>query len=173
MTKTIYDNEAPATGQQLITPRAFIYQLTKGEPEAFLPKKLGTKGLLPGILDPEQSQIKISKTKKASKKKAAKKQKDEEIKIGVIMGEPFYSLLYDNEKEDTQTIEVVFLATFRQNFMSIITNLEDQTDFRWFTQSQFKKTITTNPKISNNPEVDAIKKGFKCLRTLSLPISPQ
>ena len=150
-----HDSETPAQGKQVITACAFIHHTFDGVEKVFLPKRAATKKFLPGVHELPGGHIDFGEEIAAG----LKREVQEEFGMKIAIGDPFYVFTYANNVKGSHSIEVIFFARFIDPIEKITLDPEDHSEFCWFAESELEKV-----KGSDDPEIKAIKKGFKLLK---------
>ncbi len=159
MPKTKHDSETKAEGQQVITACAFIHNNFNGVEKVFLPKRASTKKFLPNVHELPGGHIDFGEDIKLGLKREIM----EEFGMNVKIGDPFYAFTYANEIKGSHSIEVIFFAVFTDPIEKIKLDPEDHSEFGWFSESELNKVIN-NTKNNDDPEIEAILKGFSLLK---------
>jgi 8-oxo-dGTP diphosphatase len=156
--KISHDSETPAHGQQVITACAFIFHDFDGVKKVFLPRRAKTKKFLPDVYELPGGHIDFGE----DVEKGLAREIKEEFEMEIEVGEPFAVFTYMNEIKGTHSIEVVYLAQFTDDIENIKINPEDHSMFDWIAEDEIHKVVSQN-KVEDDPEIKAIKKGFKML----------
>ena len=143
----------------MIVACAFIHQKFYGVEKVFLPKRASTKKFLPGVYELPGGHIEYGEDIVDGLKREIR----EELGMEISVGDPFTVFTSINHVKNAQYIEVVYFAKFEGDIKSIHINPEDHSEFEWFAETDIQKVIDTN-RIEEDPEVQAIKKGFAVLR---------
>jgi 8-oxo-dGTP diphosphatase len=159
----ISDSETPAKGQQVITACAFIHSNINGTAKLFLPRRALTKKFLPGIFELPGGHIDFGE----DIIEGLKREIMEEFGMPVSVGDPFYVFTYTNEIKGSHSIEVIYFATFSDNATNIKINPEDHSEFIWLEEKDIDSTLS-DAKSKDDPEYQAIIKGFELLRTKNI-----
>lgn len=159
---TNHDSETPAKGQQVITACAFIYRMSSGRIELFMPRRAMTKKFLPGMFELPGGHIDFGETLEEGLRREIK----EEFNQDIIIVDPFYAFTYLNEAKGAHAVEVIYFAKFGFDTeeVTIKLNPEDHSEYLWINEDGLDKIINVN-KSDSDPEILAIKKGFKILNT--------
>ncbi len=163
MNKISHDSETVAQGQQVITACAFIYHQFDGVEKLFLAKRAATKRFLPGVYELPGGHIDIGE----DPVDGLKREIGEELGMHVEVGDPFYVFTYTESKTHTQTIEIVYFATFSGGSTVVTLNPQDHSEYGWFALADIHDAYTSS-KGADDPEFKAIRKGFAHLRGQSL-----
>lgn len=158
-----HDSETPALNQQVITACAFIHQKFDGVEKVFLPKRADTKKFLPGVYELPGGHIDFGEDPVAG----LVREIDEEFGMHIAVGDPFYVFTYTNHVKGSHSIEVVYFARFVSELDTLTLNPEDHSEYGWFSEDELE-SATNTAKGSDDPEIQAIRKGFAVLRGESL-----
>lgn len=161
--KTSHDSEIPAHGQQVITACAFIHQKFDDVEKVFLPKRADTKKFLPGVFEIPGGHIDYGE----DIVEGLKREILEEFGMNINVGDPFAAFTYTNDVKGSHSIEVIYFATFIDPIESIKLNPEDHSSFEWISEEEIEKIVSSG-KASDDPEVQAMRKGFSLLKGESL-----
>lgn len=153
-----HDSETLAQGQQVITASAFIYHDFDGVKKVFLPKRAETKKFLPGVYELPGGHIDYGEDIVEGLKREIREEFSMEIKVG----DPFAVFTYLNEIKGSHSIEVIYLANFLGDIENIKINPEDHSGYKWIAENELSEVMTANKK-GDDPEIQAIAKGFKIL----------
>ena len=153
-TGMVSDGETPASGQQVITACAFIHHSFDGIKKVFLPKRSQTKKFLPGVYELPGGHINFGENIVAGLKREIL----EEIGMPITVGDPFFVFTYTNNIKGAHSIEVDFFATFADSMNKITLNPHDHSEYGWFGEDELENAL--NKRNKNDPEFQAIKKGF-------------
>lgn len=156
----IHDSETLKDGQQVITACAFIHHSFDGIEKVFLPKRALTKKFLPGVYELPGGHIDFGEEIEIG----LKREIIEEFGMNIKISDPFYVFTYINEIKKSHSIEVIYLAKFTKPINNIKINPEDHSEYGWFSKDEIKKIINNN-KREDDPEIEAIKKGFLLLNS--------
>jgi 8-oxo-dGTP diphosphatase len=168
--KTIHDSATPAHGQQIISVTAFIHRHKDGEHKVFLPRRAETKAFLPGLWEMPGGHVNFGEDIVAGLKREVL----EEFNMEIAVGDPFASFTYVNKIKGSHSIEVVYFATFTSDDAQIQVNLEDHSEYRWFTKrdvedivepsrQKSKRNQSVGGTTGEDLEIQAILKGFEIL----------
>lgn len=157
--KISHDSEVPAQGQQVITACAFIHHNFDGVEKVFLPKRAETKKFLPGVYEIPGGHIDYGEDIVTG----LKREIQEEFQMDVAVGDPFASFTYTNDIKGSHSIEVIYFAQFTNPIENIQIDPEDHSSFEWIAESEIEKIYTEN-KSGDDPEIQALRKGFALLR---------
>ena len=160
--KKVHDSETLKDGQQVITACAFIHHSFDGTEKVFLPKRALTKKFLPGVYELPGGHIDFGEEIEIG----LKREIIEEFGMNIKISDPFYVFTYINEIKKSHSIEVIYLAKFIKPINNIKINPEDHSEYGWFSEDEIKKVINNN-KREDDPEIEAIKKGFLLLNSLN------
>jgi 8-oxo-dGTP diphosphatase len=159
MTNNIsHDSETPARKQQVITACAFIHHTINGVEKLFLPKRASTKKFLPGIFELPGGHIDFGE----DIVEGLTREIHEEFSMSVKVGDPFYVFTYINKVKGSHSIEVIYFATFVEPITNITLNPEDHSEYIWISKNELHK-VANNTKGEDDPEINAIHKGFDLL----------
>jgi len=156
--KISHDSETPAIGKQVITACAFIHQNSDGVEKVFLAKRANTKKFLPDVFELPGGHIDFGENMIDGLKREIK----EEFGMNVEVGDPFDAFTYSNEIKGSHSIEVIYFASFSQSNDNIKLNPEDHSEYKWVAKEELEKIMTNNKK-GDDPEIEAIQKGFSLL----------
>lgn len=157
----MHDSEIPAHGQQVITVVAFIHHKFDGVEKVFLPLRAHTKKFLPEIYELPGGHINFGEDIVEGLKREVR----EELSKEITVGEPFYVFTYMNNVKGAHAIEVVYFAEFVDNPLEIHLHPEDHSEYGWFSQKEILTKVVGVNKEKEDPEVQAILKGFTQLNT--------
>ena len=157
--KISHDSEIPAHGQQVITACAFIYHDFGGVEKVFLPRRANTKKFLPGVFELPGGHIDFDE----NIVEGLKREIMEEFSMHMNVGDPFAAFTYSNEVKGSHSIEVIYLAEFEDPIENIIIHPEYHSTFEWIAENELQK-ITSTDKGNDDPEIQAMRKGFALLR---------
>ena len=158
-----HDSEIPAAGQQVFTACAFIHQKIDGEEKVFLPRRAKTKKFLPDVFELPGGHVDFGEEMVVG----LKREIEEEFNMKVSVGDPFAVFTYTNEIKGSHSIEVIYFAEFVSSLDQIKLNPEDHSEFRWIGEDEIDQIMSEN-KRGDDPEIQAIKKGFELLNGNSL-----
>ncbi|MGZ6004588.1 MAG: NUDIX hydrolase [Candidatus Saccharimonadales bacterium] len=108
MAKAYHDSETLAKGQQVLTVCCFIHKKIKGIDKVFLAKRADSKRFLPGLYELPGGHVEFGE----DLINALKREVKEELAVPVNVGDPFTCYTYQNLVKASQSIEVVYFATF-------------------------------------------------------------
>jgi 8-oxo-dGTP pyrophosphatase MutT (NUDIX family) len=154
-----HDSETPARGQQVITACAFIHHSFEGVEKVFLPKRANTKKFLPGVYELPGGHIDYGEDIISGLKREIL----EEFEMNASIGDPFYVFTYSNDIKGSHSIEVVFFAVFTDSLDTVKIHPDDHSRYGWFGEDELGQAVT-DTKTSDDPEFQAIKKGFSLLK---------
>ena len=154
-----HDSETRAEGQQVITACAFIHQKFDGIEKVFLPKRAETKKFLPGVYEIPGGHIDYGE----DIVDGLKREIMEELGMHLSVGDPFASFTYTNEIKGSHSIEVIYFGTFIDPIENITLNPEDHSECVWIGEDELEKIYNAN-KRGDDPEIQALRKGFALLR---------
>jgi 8-oxo-dGTP diphosphatase len=154
-----HDSEVPAQGQQVITACALIHHNFDGVEKAFLPRRADTKKFLPGVYEIPGGHIDYGEDIVTG----LKREIQEEFQMEIEVGDPFAAFTYTNSVKGSHSIEVIYFARFVNPLENIQIHPEDHSSFEWIAESEIEKIYTEN-KRGDDPEIQALKKGFALLR---------
>ncbi len=158
MTTISHDSETPAEGKQVITACAFIHQNFEGVEKVFLPRRAATKKFLPSVFELPGGHIDFGE----DLVDGLKREIVEEFGMQVDVGDPFAAFTYTNEIKGSHSVEIIYLARFTEPLENIVLNPEDHSEYVWIAEDEIEKIYTEN-KRGEDPEIQAIRKGFKVL----------
>jgi len=153
-------SEGVQEGQQVITACAFIHHNFEGVEKVFSAKRADTKKFLPGRWELPGGHIDFGEDIVSGLQREIR----EEFGMDLEVGEPFAVFTYMNDVKKTHSIEVIYLAKFTSDIKKIQLNLEDHSEYGWFTEKEAHKVISKS-KPADDPEIAATKRGFALLRT--------
>ncbi len=154
-----HDSETPAKGQQVLTACAFIHQKVEGVEKVFLPRRAETKKFLPGVYELPGGHVDFGEDVVAGLQREVM----EEFTMQISVGDPFAVFTYTNNIKGSHSIEVIYFAKFEGDIANIRINSEDHSEYGWFAEADISNVISAN-KREEDPEIQAIKKGFALLR---------
>lgn len=157
--KISHDSETLAHGQQVITACAFIWQDFDGVKKVFLPRRAKTKKFLPDVYELPGGHIDYGEDMIDGLKREIR----EEFEMEIEVCDPFAVFTYMNEIKGTHSIEVIYFAQFKKDIENIKINPEDHSCFEWIGGDELPKIFTQNKK-DDDPEIQAMRKGFEILR---------
>jgi 8-oxo-dGTP pyrophosphatase MutT (NUDIX family) len=161
--KISHDSEVPKHGQQVITGCAFIHQKIDGVEKVFLPRRAKSKKFLPDVFELPGGHIDYGEEIVVGLKREIM----EEFQMETSIGDLFYAFTYTNEIKGSHSAELIYFAKFNSPLENIKLNPEDHSEFRWIAESELDQIMTAN-KNGDDPEIQAIRKGFKLLNGTSL-----
>lgn len=153
-----HDSETPAHGQQVITACAFIHRRFNGVEKVFLPKRAKTKKFLPGVYELPGGHVNY----REDIIDGLKREIIEEFNMNIRVGDPFAVFTYTNDIKGSHSIEVIYFVEFTDPIEKITIHPEDHSQFDWIGENDLKKAYAKN-KGADDPEMKAIRKGFKLL----------
>lgn len=154
-----HDSETPAVGQQVITACAFIHHTFNGMEKLFFPKRADTKKFLPGVYELPGGHINYGEDLVSGLKREIL----EEFEMPVTVGDPFSAFTYLNAIKGSHSIEVIYFAKFSDSLENLILHPEDHSRFEWVAENELKQFFSQNKK-EDDPEIQAIQKGFNLLK---------
>jgi 8-oxo-dGTP pyrophosphatase MutT (NUDIX family) len=154
-----HDSETPAYGNQVITACAFIYRDLDGVKKVFLPKRADTKKFLPGVYELPGGHIDLGEDIVSG----LKREIQEEFGMDINVGDPFAAFTYSNPIKGSHSVEVIYLAKFKDPIENIHLEPEDHSLFEWIAENELERIMTEN-KNGDDPEIRAIRKGFLLLK---------
>ena len=143
--------------KQEITACAFIHKKFDGVEKVFLAKRAKTKKFLPDVYELLGGHIERGESSIDGLKREIK----EELGMKIEIGDSFFTFSYDGR--DSQTTETIYFAQFAEPIENIKLNSEDHSESNWFAENEIGKIISEN-KRGNDPEIQAIRKGFELLK---------
>jgi endonuclease YncB( thermonuclease family)/8-oxo-dGTP pyrophosphatase MutT (NUDIX family) len=159
MSKTAHDSETAARGQQVITACAFIHHSFGGVEKVFLPKRADTKKFLPRVFELPGGHIEYGENIRAGLAREIL----EEFGMNIELGDPFAAFTYTNDVKGSHAIEVIYFARFLDPIANIRLDLADHSAFEWTAEGDIER-IYTETKRADDPEFQALRKGFALLR---------
>lgn len=157
--KISHDSETPAQGQQVITACAFIHHNFAGVEKVFFPQRAETKKFLPGVYELPGGHIDYGE----EVVDGLKREIMEEFGMKTTVGDPFAVFTYLNELKGSHSVEIIYFANFVDPIENITLNPEDHSGFEWIAEDELQKVFTEN-KRGDDPEMQAVKKGFSLLK---------
>ncbi len=154
-----HNSETPLTNQQVITACAFIHHTFDGVKKVFLPKRAATKKFLPGVYELPGGHIEYGEDIIGGLKREIK----EELGMTVNVGDPFAAFTYTNETKGSHSIEVLYFVQFEGSVENVKLNTNDHSEAGWFSEVETLK-VMGEQRVSDDPEIQNIKKGFSLLR---------
>jgi len=154
-----HDSETPAEGKQVITACAFIHQNFEGVEKVFLPRRAATKKFLPSVFELPGGHIDFGE----ELVDGLKREIMEEFGMQVEVGDPFAAFTYTNHVKGSHSVEIIYLARFTEPLENIVLNPEDHSEYVWIAEDEIE-TIYTENKRGEDPEIQAIRKGFEVLK---------
>lgn len=160
MSQTIsHDSEKPAPGQQVFTACAFIHKKVEEKEKVFLPRRAATKKFLPNVFELPGGHVDFGE----DMIRGLKREIEEEFNMQIEVGDPFCVFTYTNAIKGSHSIEVIYFAKFTSLETNLTLHPEDHSEFRWIGEDEIH-TIESENKRAGDPEIEAIKKGFKLLQ---------
>lgn len=159
ITKTSFDSETSAHGQQVITACAFIHSIFDGVNKVFLPRRAMTKKFLPGVFELPGGHINFGE----DIVEGLKREILEEFEMNIAVGDPFAAFTYVNQIKGSHSIEVVYFARFISPIEQIVLHPEDHSEFRWVGESEIMSILDVT-KQDDDHEIAVLRKGFGLLR---------
>lgn len=153
-----HDSETLASGQQVFTACAFIWQEFDGVKKVFLPKRAATKKFLPSVYELPGGHINYGEDLKVGLAREIMEELGMHVKIGDVVD----VFTYLNEVKQSHSIEVVYFAEFTYPLEDIRLNPEDHSTYDWFALEDLEP-IFRSQKAYNDAEHLVIRKGFKKL----------
>ena len=86
----------------------------------------------------------------------------EEFGMAITVGDPFAVFTYINDVKGSHSIEVIYFAKFVEDLAAIKLDPEDHAACDWFAKNELDPVISSG-KTLDNPEMQAIQKGFALL----------
>lgn len=163
MPKTTHDSETLAHRQQVITACAFIHHNFSGTKKVFSAKRADTKKFMPGRWELPGGHIDYGEDIIDGLKREIK----EEFGMDITVADPLAVFTYINDVKKSHSIEVIYFARFTSDLKNITPNPEDHSEHGWFDEQEALEVIAQS-KPADDPEIAAVKKGFKLLRGESL-----
>lgn len=157
--KVSHDSETPAHGQQVFTASAFIWHDFDGVIKVFLPRRAHTKKFFPGVYEMPGGHVDYGEDMAEGLKREVK----EELGIAICVGDPFFEFTYLNDVKGSHSIEVVYFAKVLEPLEQITIDPDDHAEFGWFAENEIDKVMKENRQPGDEPEGNAIKKGFALL----------
>jgi len=160
--KIQHDSEAPAHGQQVITCCAFIYRITDGGIELFMPKRADTKKFLPGVYELPGGHIDFGENLITGLKREIK----EEFQVDIEVGDTFAAFDYLNSIKGSHSVEIIYFAKFTDENLKLILHPDDHSGYKWIKEDEIDTILISNKLQTDDPEIIAIRTGFKMLKKL-------
>ena len=91
----------------------------------------------------------------------------EEFQMKIKVGDPFAAFTYTNEIKGSHSIEVIYFAQFEGSLADIKIHPNHHSEFGWFAEDELNRVISQN-KNEDDPEIQAMKKGFSLLKGKAL-----
>jgi len=154
----IGDSERLAEGQQVITACALIHRNFNGVEKVFLPRRSLTKKFLPGVFEIPGGHIDFGE----DIIDGLKREIQEELGMGIAVGDPFACFTYMNHIKKSHSVEVVYFAEFTGSIDSITLHAQDHSEYVWIAADEIESVYTEN-KGANDNEFVVLKKGFELL----------
>lgn len=158
-TKTTFDSETAAHGQQVFTACAFIHQKFDGIEKVFLPRRAATKKFLPNVFELPGGHIDFGEDMVAGLAREVL----EEFEMHIAVGDPFAVFTYTNPIKGSHSIEVVYFARFTDPLEDIVVHADDHSEYQWFAEDELHLAATANKNV-DDAEIQAMRKGFALLR---------
>ena len=130
-----------------------------------MPKRAASKQFLPGLYELPGGHIDFGEDIVAGLKREIK----EELRMTLIVGDPFAVFTYQNLIKGSHSVEVIYFAQFVEPIDHMSVQPEDHSEYRWFTYDEVIKNksaiIPTEHVIEHEdgPEYQAILRGFELL----------
>jgi 8-oxo-dGTP diphosphatase len=159
MNKTSHDSETAAHGQQVITACAFIHHDFDGVTKVFLPRRADTKKFLPGVYEIPGGHIDYSE----DIREGLQREIYEELGVDIALGDVFWAFDYTNDIKGSHSAEIVYFATLTDSPDDIALDNDDHSGALWIAEDEIEMIMTEN-KRDNDPEIQALRKGFALLR---------
>lgn len=153
-----HDSETLASGQQVFTACAFIWQEFDGVKKVFLPKRAATKKFLPSVYELPGGHINYGEDLVSG----LKREIIEEFNMQIRVGDVFATFTYMNEVKQSHSIEVIHLAQFADPIDNIEIHPDDHETYGWFARGELKEIYGTQ-KAVDDPEFVIVRKGFALL----------
>jgi 8-oxo-dGTP diphosphatase len=160
--QTSHDSETPAVDLQVFTAAAFIHHEFPDGQKLFMPRRAKTKKFLPDIFELVGGHVDYGEDMIQGLVREVK----EELQMNVKVGDPFAVFTYMNDIKGSHSIEVIYFAQFTDPLENIVLDPEDHSESIWVGENELD-TILAN-KGKDDPELAAIKKGFRLLAGESL-----
>jgi len=153
-----HDSETLAQGEQVITACAFIHHNFDGIEKVFFPKRADTKKFLPGVYELPGGHIDYGE----DIAEGLKREIMEEFGMRAAIGDPFAAFTYLNEIKGSHSVEIIYFTEFADPIKNITIHPEDHSRFEWIAEDELQKVFTEH-KRGDDPEMQAVKKGFSLL----------
>ncbi|MFZ1249614.1 MAG: NUDIX hydrolase [Candidatus Saccharimonadales bacterium] len=154
-----HDSETLAEGQQVFTACAFLWREENGVKQVFLARRASTKKFLPSVWELPGGHIDYGEDMRVGLAREVM----EEFGMQTHIGEVVDVFTYLNEVKKSHSIEVIYFAQFTSPLADIQLNPEDHSEYRWFAEDELEQAYV-DPKDANDPEIQAIRKGFARLK---------
>jgi 8-oxo-dGTP diphosphatase len=131
--------------------------------KVFLPRRAKTKKFLPDVFELPGGHIDFGE----EIVEGLKREIMEEFQMETHIGDLFYAFTYTNEIKGSHSTEPIYFAKFSSSLDNLKLNPEDHSKYRWIAESELDEIMTDN-KRGDDPEIQAMKKGFALLAGKSL-----
>lgn len=167
MPKIFHDSETPANGQQVISVCAFIHHDFKGVVKVFLPKRAATKKFLPGLYELPGGHVDYGE----DIVDGLRREITEEFGMTIQAGDPFAAFTYKNTIKGSNSIQVIYFATFIEPIKQVTIQPEDHSTYGWFSKDEvmarkaemISAEHAVHKKSGGDAEYQAVLKGFAIL----------
>lgn len=157
--KAQHDSETIASGQQVFTVCAFIWQEFDGIKKVFLPKRAATKKFLPGVYELPGGHIEYGEDLVSG----LKREITEEFAMQVRVGDTISAFTYMNDVKQSHSIEVIYFAQFIDPLENIEIHPDDHETYGWFAEDELADVYDCQKGVGDH-EFIAVRKGFALLR---------
>jgi 8-oxo-dGTP pyrophosphatase MutT (NUDIX family) len=150
---------APKDSGQAITACVLMHHNFDGVEKIFLAKRAATKKFYPNVWEIPGGHIEPGE----SIVDGLHREIMEEFGMHIKIGDPFASFDYYNPTDKTQTIEVVYFASFTDPIEQIKLNDDDHSQYGWFIEDDLP-SLCAEQKDEGDREFVAMRKAFSLLR---------
>lgn len=147
--------------QQLITACAFVHHKINGEDKVLLMKRSDNSPFLPGVWELPGGHIEPGEDIVDGLRRELR----EECKLECRVGDPFACFTYYNQAKNSDSVEVIYFATFTDQIENLMINPE-HSEYGWYGAGELDQILIG--KDSDDPELKAIRRGFSLLSSHSL-----
>jgi len=92
-----------------------------------------------------------------------KREVKEELDMTISVGDPFFVFTYHNEIKGSHSIEESYFAKFIEPIDQIKIDPGDHLEFGWYSMTEVANIMKIGRPVSEDLELQAIKKGFEIL----------
>jgi len=136
---------------QAITACVFLHK----DGKLFVAKRADTKKFLPGKFELIGGHIDFGETLE----KGLEREIMEELKIDIIIENPYHAFTYISENGNKHSIEIDYFARMKNPNQEITLNPEDHSDYRWIDADEVDEYFE-----DGDAEKIAVQKGFQMLK---------